>query len=279
MARGNSRANSEFNEERRRADREVAADNAREGMDTPVAREFYEAALQADKDAIQEQMNDIYDDLYRRAKESNPNITSNPFNDKERLEARDILLDQVTDDRVRDQILDGANELKTLEAKFDSLRDQDGPIVGGNPYAVADSAEQIDQVLKNSSFLGEGGTEFLRNSIGVEDARRLSSAIIGMKRRGFESSQTNATAAREFAADIDDALKNLAKIESDYDDVVEPLSQRGGSGLAEQAVMERAYKDANQAAQPHLITLRTAFDQLSAIAFRGDQMYRRILKD
>jgi hypothetical protein len=275
MARGNSRANSEFNEERLRADREVAADNAREGMDTPVAREFYEAALQADKDAIQEEMNDIYDDLYRAAKESNPNITSNPFNDKERLEARDILLDQVTDDRVRDKILDGANELKTLEAKFNDLNDQDSPIVGGNPFAVADSAEQIDLVLKNSSFLGEGGTEFLRNSVGIEDARRLASAIIGMKRRGFDSSQTNATAAREFVSDIDDALKSLAKIETDYDDIVDNRE----TGYDEQYVMEKAYSNANELAQPHLITLRTAFDQLSAMAFRGDPMYRRILKD
>jgi hypothetical protein len=275
MARGNSKANSEFNEERRRADKEVAADNAREGMDTPVAKEFYRAAIQADRDEIQEQMNDIYDDLYAKAKESNPNITSNPFNDKERLEARDILLDQVTDDRVRDQILDGANELKTLEAKFDSLRNQDGPIVGGNADAVADSAEQIDLVLKNSSFLGEGGTEFLRNSVGFEDAKRLSSAIIGMKRRGFESSQANATAARGFASDIEDALQSLANIEKTYEDIVDNRD----TGYDEREVMERAYSNANELATPHLITLRTAFDQLSAIAFRDDQMYRRILKD
>jgi hypothetical protein len=278
MARGTSRANSEFNEERRRADREVAADSAREGIDTPVAREFYRAAIQADQDEIQEQMNDIYDDLYARAKESNPNITSNPFNDKERLEARDILLDQVTDDRVRDQILDGANELKTLEAKFDRLRNQDGPVVGGNAFAVADSADQLDLVVKNSTFLGEGGTEFLRNSVGFEDAKRLADAIIGMKRSGFDSSQTNATAARGFVSDIEDAMQRLVNIEKEYDAAVEKVNIRGDNPKTQEYI-ERRYETLNNKAHDHLVTLRTAFDQLSAMAFRDDQMYRRILKD
>lgn len=277
MARGNSKANSEFNEERRRADKEVASDNAREGMSYPDAINTYEANLRAAKDALQGEMNDIYDDLYAKAKESNPNIkNSNPFWDSNRLEARNILLDMVTDDRVRDQILDGANELITLEEKMERLDNQDGPVVGGNPAAVSDSADQLDLVLKNSSFLGEGGTEFLRSSVGFEDARRLSNAIIGMKRGGFETSQSNATAAREFADDIKDAMQSLKAIEKRYDDAVEPLREQGIFGATAQ---DAAYKEANRDAETHLKTLRTAFDGLAGIAFRDDDMYRRILKD
>lgn len=278
MARGNSKANSEFiqNEERARADKEVASDNAREIMSYPDAIYTYQANLQAAKDDLQGKMNDIFNDLYERAKESNPNIkNSNPFFDSTQLEARNILLDMVTDDRVRDQILDGANELLTLEKKMERLDNQDSPVVGGNPASVSDSADQLDLILKNG-FMGEGATENLRNSVGVEDAKRLSNAIIGMKRRGFETSQSNATAAREFASDIKDALQSLANIENKYEEAVEPFIDKGTSGAKAQ---EAAYKEANRDAETHLKTLRTAFDGLATMAFRDDDMYRRILKD
>ncbi len=278
MARGNSRANSEFNEERRRADREVAADEARNIVASGDARDTWYQSLRADQDSVDFDVDNHVKDMLVDIRAIVPNFQEREFFqdfEETRDSVREAIKGRATDEQI-DEINEKLDELKSLYDTRAELRNrfENGVVaVGGNPFGVADDVQAIDEIIKNG-FLGSQGIMGLRSDIGLSQAKELGKSIIGMKRRGFETSQELASSAREYLSDIDDAMDRLRVIQDKYE-----AAERADAEVAAGVNLDKQYADYNKEAERHLITLRTAFDGLAVIAFNNDDLFRRIQRD
>ena len=281
MARGNSKANSEFikNEERARADKEVASDNAREIIASGNAKDAWFQARRNDEDSIDADVDNHVKGMFADIQTIVPNFQEKEFfQDFEdtRDAVREAIKGKATDDQI-DEINEKLSELKSLYDTRKELRDRRSKgdlVVGGNPFGVADDVEIIDDFIKDGFFPSQGMTG-LRNNLSLAEAENLANSIIRLKRGGFETSQANATAAREYLSDIKDSMARLKAVEERY----EEAEASNADGIHQGPPLDRIERSANQDAERHLVTLRTAFDGLATIAFDSDDMYRRILKD
>jgi hypothetical protein len=184
---------------------------------------------------------------------------------------REAIKGRATDEQI-DEINEKLDELKSLYDTRAELRNRFENVVvavGGKPFGVADDVQTIDEIIKNG-FLGSQGIMGLRSDIGLSQAKELGKSIIGMKRRGFETSQELASSAREYLSDIDDAMDRLRVIQDKYE-----VAERADAEVAAGVNLEKQYADYNKDAERHLITLRTAFDGLATIAFNNDDLFRR----